>query len=59
MSVPGLSLDEEARLAALEASALLDTLPETAFEDLVELAHRVCGTPMAAISFLDAERQWF
>ena len=59
MIVPGLSLDEEARLAALEACAILDTLPETAFEDLVELAHRVCGTPLAAVSFLDAERQWF
>lgn len=59
MIVPGLSLDEEARLAALEACAILDTLPEGAFEDLVDLAHRVCAAPVAAISFLDAERQWF
>lgn len=59
MIVPGLSLDEEARLAALEACDILDTLPEAAFEDLVEIAHRVCGTPVAAISFIDAKRQWF
>jgi hypothetical protein len=59
MIVPGLSLDEEARLAALEACAVLDTLPEAAFEDLVELAQRVCGTAVAAISFIDSERQWF
>jgi GAF domain-containing protein len=59
MIVPALSLDEEARLAALDACAILDTVPEAAFEDLVELAHRVCGTSIAAISFIDSDRQWF
>jgi uncharacterized protein YndB with AHSA1/START domain/GAF domain-containing protein len=56
--VPGAALDEQARLAALHACAILDTLPEAAFEDLVELAQRVCGTPAAAISFIDSDRQW-
>jgi GAF domain-containing protein len=58
MTVPAPSLDEEARLAALYACEILDTLPESAFDDLVELAQRVCGTPAAAISFIDSDRQW-
>ncbi len=59
MNVPPPALDELARLAALYACEILDTLPESAFEDLVELAQRVCGTSAAAISFIDSDRQWF
>ncbi len=51
--------DEQARLAALRSFAVLDTAPEKEFDDLVELAALVCGTPMAAISLVDEKRQWF
>jgi GAF domain-containing protein len=51
--------NEEARLAALEKYAILDTDPEAAFDDLTQLASYVCKTPMALISLIDEQRQWF
>jgi len=51
--------DEQARLAALRNYRILDTEPERAFDDLALLASQVCGTPIALISLIDAERQWF
>jgi PAS domain S-box-containing protein len=38
---------------------VLDTTPEASFDDLAALAARICDTPMAAVSLVDAERQWF
>ena len=58
MIEPALSLDEQARLAALYACEILDTMPESAFDDLVALAQQVCSTPVAAITFIDSDRQW-
>jgi anti-sigma regulatory factor (Ser/Thr protein kinase) len=52
-------LDEAARLAALRRYRILDTGPERAFDDLTLLASHVCGTPMALITLVDADRQWF
>ncbi len=57
-SVP-MPADEEARLAALREYRILDTDPEQAFDDLALLASHVCGTPIALISLVDADRQWF
>ncbi|MGN6366925.1 MAG: ATP-binding protein [Phycisphaerae bacterium] len=51
--------DEEARLAAVQASGLLDTPPEASFDDITTLAARICGTPIALVSILDKDRQWF
>jgi GAF domain-containing protein len=50
---------EAARLAALESLRLLDTPAEPAFDAIVAEAARRFGTPVALISLLDAERQWF
>ena len=50
---------ERRRLKALSAYDVLDTPPELPFDDLVALAARGCGTPVALISLIDAERQWF
>ena len=52
-------LDEAARLAALMAYGVLDTPPEAEFDDIVLLARIFCGTPMALVSLVGADRQWF
>src|SRR3954453_17612103 len=51
--------DETARLAALRRYRILDTEPEQAFDDLTLLASQICGTPIAVITLLDEDRQWF
>lgn len=51
--------DEQARLAALRRYRILDTEPERAFDDLTMLASHICGTPMALITLIDEDRQWF
>jgi anti-sigma regulatory factor (Ser/Thr protein kinase) len=51
--------DETARLTALRRYRILDTEPERAFDDLALLASQICGTPIALISLVDADRQWF
>src|SRR5215212_4346330 len=51
--------DETARLAALARYRILDTAPEQAFDDLTLLASHICGTPIALITLVDADRQWF
>jgi anti-sigma regulatory factor (Ser/Thr protein kinase) len=53
------SANEPARLAALHEYRILDTAPERAFDDLTMLASHICGTPMALITLVDADRQWF
>ncbi len=51
--------NEEARVIALDKYAILDTDPEQSFDDLTLLASYVCKTPMALISLVDEDRQWF
>jgi GAF domain-containing protein len=51
--------NEEARLIALDKYAILDTDPEQSFDDLTLLASYVCETPIALISLVDEDRQWF
>jgi GAF domain-containing protein len=51
--------NEEARIAALDKYAILDTDPEQSFDDLTLLASFVCNTPIALISLVDEDRQWF
>jgi PAS domain S-box-containing protein len=51
--------NETARLDALQRYAILDTLPEQEFDDLSRLAALICGTPIAMVSLVDADRQWF
>jgi anti-sigma regulatory factor (Ser/Thr protein kinase) len=50
---------EAARLAALRSYRILDTDPERAFDDLALLASQICDAPMALITLVDADRQWF
>ena len=50
---------EDERLAALRRYRILDTEPEQRFDDLVLLASQICRVPMALISLVDRDRQWF
>jgi anti-sigma regulatory factor (Ser/Thr protein kinase) len=54
-----MNTDETARLAALRRYRILDTEPERAFDDLTALASHICHTPIALITLIDADRQWF
>jgi len=51
--------NEEARIIALDKYGILDTDPEQSFDDLTLLASHVCETPIALISLVDEDRQWF
>lgn len=51
--------DEAERLAVLAEYAILDTDADPLYDDFVLLATRLCGTPMAYISLIDRDRQWF
>jgi len=51
--------NEKARLETLQRYAILDTPAEQEFDDLSHLAALVCGTPIALVSLVDKNRQWF
>ena len=51
--------NELERLAALKRYNILDTLPDNAFDDATKLVSYICGVPIAHISFIDENRQWF
>ncbi|MES2718161.1 MAG: PAS domain S-box protein [Pseudomonadota bacterium] len=51
--------DEAARLACLLSLQVLDSAPEPLFEQVAALAAQLCAMPMALVSLVDAQRQWF
>lgn len=50
---------EEARLAALCSYGILDSAPEASFDRLARLASTICGMPIATVTLVDRDRQWF
>lgn len=59
MGRPAKPENEEARLAALHSFDILDTAPDKGFDDLVAIAAAIFAVPMATVSLIDSERQWF
>jgi PAS domain S-box-containing protein len=58
MSSP-LPPNEQERLEELRRYSLLDTPPEIAFDNITHLAAHIFQAPIAAVTLIDAERQWF
>jgi len=56
---PDTPVDEMRRLVALRASGLLDTPAEERFDRITRMAQRLFGVPIAVISLVDEDRQWF
>ncbi len=59
MIVPEKYIQEEESIKLLESYSILDTLPEADYDNLTLIASQICGTPIALITFVDEERQWF
>lgn len=51
--------NETLRIKALQSYGVLDTIPERVFDDIALLASQICDTPIALVSFVDSQRQWF
>jgi PAS domain S-box-containing protein len=54
-----LTVNESERLLALRQYNVLDTLPEQSFDDLTRLASYICEAPIALVTLVDQDRQWF
>lgn len=59
MKVADFPSNEEERQALLEELEILDTEEDPLFDNLAKIASVLCQTPIAMISLLDKERQWF
>ncbi|MBI5021971.1 MAG: PAS domain S-box protein [Ignavibacteriales bacterium] len=59
MQKPTIPENDVARIEILKHYGVLDTLPEKSFDDLTELAAEICESPIALISLIDENRQWF
>jgi PAS domain S-box-containing protein len=51
--------NEKERLTALQSYHVLDTLPEEEYDAITRLASYICQAPLAFITFIDDDRQWF
>ncbi len=59
MQRPDIPTNEADRLAALNKHEILDSVSEQEFDDIAQLASQICAVPIALISLVDENRQWF
>ena len=59
MKIAPLPQNEQERLLELRKYDILDTESDVVFDNMVQLASYICKTPIAAISLVDENRQWF
>jgi diguanylate cyclase (GGDEF)-like protein len=59
MKSPEKPINEEARLDTLRSLNILDSVREERFDRLTRLARRLFNVPIAIVSIVDAEREWF
>lgn len=59
MQIPDIPDNESSRLEALRSTKILDTAPEERFDRLTRLAKRLFDVPIALVSLVDENRQWF
>ena len=59
MLIPLMHKNENERLQLLESYSILDTLPETDFDNITAIASQICNIPISLITLVDRDRQWF
>lgn len=59
MLKPKIPQNEQQRLKALKSFNVLDTLEEQEYDAITRIAADICNTPMALVSLIDEDRQWF